>query len=171
METTMYGLRWPRLTRRGRRTAKVAMVSTVVLGASAGALLIGPAQAAYPGSDGRIAFVRAGNIYTIRPDGTGLTKLTSDGHDAGPRWSPHGQQIAFLDRGNLWVMKADGTGKTQITSAAPAFTDSRPSWSPSGRYLAFVRTAANATSGDLMRYDTTTGLFAHFTTMINPPTL
>src|SRR5262245_35810933 len=168
METGMYGLRLPRLTRKGRRTA---IVSTVLLGASVGALLIGPAQASYPGTDGRIAFVRHGNIYTIRTDGTGLTKLTSDGHDSGPRWSPHGQQIAFLDNGNLWVMKADGTGKTQITSAAPAFTDSRPSWSPSGRYLAFVKTAAKASSGDLMRYDTKTHLFAHFTTMINSPTL
>ena len=167
----MYGLHWPRLNRGGRRTARAAIVGTVVLGVSAGVLLIGPAQAAYPGSDGRIAFVRAGNVYTIKTDGTGLTKLTTDGHDSGPRWSPHGEQIAFLDNGNLWVMNADGTGKTQITSAAPAFTDSRPSWSPSGRYLAFVKTAANASSGDLMRYDTKTGLFAHFTTTVNPPTL
>lgn len=35
-------------------------------------------------------------IYTIRPDGTGLTRLTSSpSHDAHPAWSPDGQWITF----------------------------------------------------------------------------
>ncbi len=129
------------------------------------------AQAAYRGSDGRIAFVRGGNIYSIKPAGTGLVKLTTDGRASGPRWSPSGSQIGYLDGGNLWIMNADGSHKRQITNAAPGDSDARPSWSPSGRYLAFVKTARHRSYGYLTRYDTVTRRFATFTTMINPPHL
>lgn len=129
--------------------------------------LTGVAQAAYPGQEGRIAFVRAGNIYTIEPDGTGLLQLTTLQGDSAPRWSPNGLKIAYLDHGNLWIMQASGSGKQQITGAAPGFTDSRPSWSPNGRYLAFVRTALHASSGLLTRYDTVTGNFVTFSTPFN----
>jgi hypothetical protein len=43
------------------------------------------AQAAYPGTNGRVAFVRNGNIFTVRSDGTGVRQLTTDG-----RISRHG---------------------------------------------------------------------------------
>lgn len=133
--------------------------------------LAGARPAAYMGSEGRIAFVRHGDIYSIEPSGSGLRLLAGGGHDAGPRWSPNGSKLAYLDGGNLWVMHADGSHKHQITSGAPKFTDGRPSWSPSGRYLAFVRTAQHARQGLLTRYDTLSGHFVTFTTMIPPPTL
>lgn len=124
--------------------------------------LAGTAQAAYPGQDGLIAFVRGGAIYRIATDGSGLTPLTSDGRDSGPRWSPDGQQIAYLDRGNLWIMSASGHDQAQITRAAPAYTDARPSWSPNGRYLAFVKTRHGRAYGYLTRYNTVTRGFATF---------
>lgn len=42
------------------------------------------------------------NIYTIRPDGTGLTQLTfHPGHDVSPVWAPDGKSIYFISqRGN-----------------------------------------------------------------------
>jgi len=42
------------------------------------------------------------NIYTVRPDGTGLTQLTfHPGHDASPVWAPDGKSIYFISmRGN-----------------------------------------------------------------------
>jgi Tol biopolymer transport system component len=42
------------------------------------------------------------NIYTIRPDGTGLTQLTfHPGHDVSPVWAPDGNAIFFISqRGN-----------------------------------------------------------------------
>ncbi|HSZ46775.1 MAG TPA: DPP IV N-terminal domain-containing protein [Streptosporangiaceae bacterium] len=130
--------------------------------------LAGTAQAAYPGADGLIAFVRGGNIYTINPESTTpggtIVRLTAGGHDAGPRWSPDGQQIAYLDRGNLWVMNANGSHKARITDQAPGYTDSRPSWSPNGRYLAFVKTKRGVKYGYLTRYDTVTRKFATFST-------
>jgi hypothetical protein len=128
--------------------------------------LAGTARAAYPGADGLIAFVRGGNIYTINPQsatpGATVVRLTSDGRDSGPRWSPNGTQIAYLDRGNLWIMNANGSHKTRITDQAPAYTDARPSWSPDGRYLAFVKTQHGFRYGYLTRYDTVTGKFATF---------
>lgn len=70
------------------------------------------------------------NLYTIKPDGTGLTKLTSHlSTDAGgvdgvfhPSWSPDGSLIVFSHypgasgRGaSLYVIKADGTGMELVT--------------------------------------------------------
>jgi hypothetical protein len=131
----------------------------------------GPAQAAYHGNNGLIAFVRSGNIYTIDPEaspaGPTTVRLTRDGHDSGPRWSPNGKQIAYLDRGNLWIMNANGGHKTRITDQAPAYYDSRPTWSPDGRYLAFVKSKRGKDYGYLTRYDTHTHRFATFSTPYN----
>ena len=137
-------------------------------GLIAGVLLAGapatPARAAYPGSDGRIAFVRNGDIYSVAPSGTGLRLLAGGGQDAAPRWSPNGTRIAYLDKGNLWVMHADGSGKRQLTRDEPAYSDGRSAWSPGGRYLAYVRTAHGSPVGYLTRYDTATGTVSGFTT-------
>lgn len=131
--------------------------------------MVASAPKAYIGSDGRIAFVRNGNIFSIKPNGTGLRKLTSSGHASGPRWSPNGTRLAFINRGNLWIMHANGGNKRRITDAAPLYTDGRPTWSPNGRYLAFVKTAQHRSYGYLTRYDTVTGRFVAFTDKITPP--
>jgi WD40 repeat protein len=154
--------RRPALIRR-RGLARLTLAAAAAAGLLATGLA-GTAQASYPGSDGLIAFVRGGNIWTIAPTGTGLTRLTSDGHDSGPRWSPSGDQLAFLRRGNLWLMNANGTGRHQITTASPRYTDARPSWSPNGHYLAFVRTQRGHSSGYLTRYALATGRFVTFST-------
>jgi hypothetical protein len=134
-----------------------------------GTVLAGTAQAAYPGANGLIAFVRGGNIFTINPASPkgSLIKLTHDGHDSGPRWSPDGQRIAYLHRGNLWVMGADGSHKKQLTHRAPTFTDSRPTWSPNGKFLAFVKTRRGHQFGFLTRYNFATHIQRAFTTTVN----
>jgi dipeptidyl aminopeptidase/acylaminoacyl peptidase len=143
-------------------------MATAGLLAVAGLVAMGPspARAAYAGSDGLIAFVRGGNIYTINPESANapatVVRLTRDGHESGPVWSPSGKQIAYLDRGNLWVMNANGSHAIRITHQAPAYTDSRPTWSPTGRYLAFVKTARHSSYGYLTRYDTVKKTFVTF---------
>jgi hypothetical protein len=164
----MIGLAAIRLAKTRRTATALAGLALTGL-ALAGTGLSGVAQAAYRGSDGRIAFVRGGNIYSIKTDGTGLDRLTRDGRASGPRWSPDGKQLAYLDGGNLWIMNANGSHKRRVTHGAPGHTDARPSWSPSGRYLAFVQTARHHSSGYLTRYDTVTHRFATFTTTISPP--
>ncbi len=84
-----------------------------------------------------------GEIYIMRADGTGQTRLTSVvGYDGGPFFSPDGTRIVwrrFDEQGliaNVWTMKLDGTDQRQITDFGAM------SWAPyihpSGAYLLFA---------------------------------
>jgi TolB protein len=104
---------------------------------------------------GKIAFAsdRAGHwdIYTIRPDGTGMGRVTdSAGADTEPAWSPDGQRLAFVsDRdGNLeiYVMAADGSSVTRLTDDPGV--DTTPAWSPDGQRIVFA--SNRETGGDRM---------------------
>lgn len=81
--------------------------------------------AAYPGTNGKIAFsygatYESTGIYTANADGSSATKLTSGPYDFAPSFSANGAKIAFnRDRG-LVVMNADGTGQVQISTGAHA---------------------------------------------------
>jgi len=111
-----------------------------------------PAQAAFPGSNGRLAFERevpAGDhtqtdIYTIRPDGSGLTRLTatSNRNEFGPAWNAAGTRIAFwrtpapFGPGSIWVMDAQGHHQKQLTHG---FDARDPAWNPAGTRIVFTR--------------------------------
>ena len=88
-------------------------------------------------------------IYTIKPDGTGLKRLSySHGNDAHQGWSPDGQRIVFASSrlgfkdevtytdapqpyGELFTMKYDGTDLQQLTDNQ--WEDGTPAWQPAGR--------------------------------------
>ena len=83
-----------------------------------------------------------GAVWTIRPDGSGLTKVFEDpdgGFPIDPIWSPDGTQIMFMldpisDRfthpnNALYVMRSDGTGLTKLIDT-PDFKSSPEWWSP-----------------------------------------
>ena len=36
------------------------------------------------------------DLYIVRTDGTGLTRITRDGHDSSPAWSPDSRTLAFV---------------------------------------------------------------------------
>jgi Tol biopolymer transport system component len=98
------------------------------------------------------------NIWTMNPDGSGLTALSllkNVGPKAAsnPRWSPDGTRLAFesarpLDGSdapelgnplNIWVMKADGTSPTPLTRhTLPGSDTFAPFWSPDGSKLTFA---------------------------------
>jgi Tol biopolymer transport system component len=85
-------------------------------------------------------------IHTIRPDGTGLKRLTfTHGNDAHMAWSPDGESIAFASSrmgfkdevvytdapqpyGELFVMRYDGTHVEQLTDNQ--WEDGTPAWWP-----------------------------------------
>ena len=108
---------------------------------------VGPAEAAFPGKNGKIAFVSnrdagAGEIYTIGPNGGAATRITfPNGGSASPAYSPDGTKIAFMKGNHIFVMPAnglntDGTGATQITP--PGTINKEPTWSPDGTKIAYV---------------------------------
>jgi Tol biopolymer transport system component len=95
------------------------------------------------------------SLYTVRPDGSQLTKIRSNAID--PAWSPDGRRIAFdtirflhrnrngvltWDEGGIAVVEADGSHPRLLTPGrwAPGDEPSYPVWSPDGRQLAFLRT-------------------------------
>ncbi len=105
-----------------------------------------PAEAAFPGMNGRIAFSTIGpgnrwTLYTIRSDGSNLQQLlpSSNVNDFDPVWSPDGMRVAFRRQVapsvfRLYVANADGSGARQVTTQRIVLA---PSWSPDGQRLAF----------------------------------
>lgn len=121
---------------------------------SAGSLIqLQPASATFPGANGKIAFARNMEaaalhyeIFTVNPDGSGLTQLTFTAagvNNIAPRWSADGTKIVFMSdmSGNdeVWVMNADGSGQTQITHTTPPELSGFPAFSPDGSKIVFVR--------------------------------
>jgi len=120
---------------------------------------VSPALAAFPGENGRIAFVSqrdgGADIWTMNPGGSGLVNLTADSaaDDSNPNWSADGRKIVFVsDRETprnptppgfespdyeVFVMNADGSRLQQITRNE--LDDEDPAWSPDGERIVFQR--------------------------------
>ena len=85
-------------------------------------------SASFPGRNGKIAFVRADQIYTVSPDGSGLAKLSKKGSsDRAPSWSQDGTKIAYQSccrrgRWQIWMMSETGAGKLNLSSSATSDT-------------------------------------------------
>jgi Tol biopolymer transport system component len=74
-----------------------------------------------------------GDLYTVRPDGSQLRKLThGEPGMLSASYSPDGKYIAFAHQepnngmADIWVMKADGTGAVRLTHT-PTW-ESLPTW-------------------------------------------
>jgi Tol biopolymer transport system component len=81
---------------------------------------------------------RLQDIATIRPDGSGLVRLTTQQGEY-PSWSPDATHLAFASARDgdyeIYVMNADGTGQRALT--ANATYDMYPAWSPDGAWIAY----------------------------------
>lgn len=94
----------------------------------------------------RIAFAstRNGNydIFTMNPDGSGVTPLTtSQAADRFPAWKPGAAALAWTAGNDVWTMKADGTSKVNLTRDTSDIAQ-RPAWDASGTSIVFVRKVA-----------------------------
>ncbi len=143
---------------RSRRIALALKLSLLAVLLATPAIIAGtgtgPAGAAFPGLNGKIAFGSTRDdpnpttcspcnqeIYVMNGDGSEVARLTNDpSFDCCPAWSPDGSQIAFAsDRDGGWeifVMDADGGGLAQLTDS-PGH-DFHPAWSPDGSEIVFT---------------------------------
>ncbi len=92
-------------------------------------------------TNGKIAFVRSGEIFLMNPDGSNPVNLTNNlAGDAAPKWSPDGRKIVFTSSrdGNneLYTMNADGSGVVRLTNNAAS--DAGATFSPDGSKIVFV---------------------------------
>lgn len=81
-----------------------------------------------------------GSLYTVRPDGTGLTMIVKSG--AAPEWAPDGQRIVFNTApDSIAVANADGSDLHYVLLTGPLeIGGPGPSWSPDGHKLVYVET-------------------------------
>jgi hypothetical protein len=54
------------------------------------------------------------DVWTVRLDGTDLSRLTDDGGSYAPSWTVDGQRLTFARDGATWVMDLDGSGQTRL---------------------------------------------------------
>lgn len=122
----------------GRRILELTGAACLVV-----SLATTPAEATFPGTNGRIALTRNG-IVTVLPDGSAPARLTR-GEDLYPTYSPDGSKIAFVRVSSpepevyvqhLYVMDADGTKVHRASGQARGWVQP-PRWSPNGRWIAF----------------------------------
>src|SRR4029453_8244253 len=117
-----------------RRAILVSAIATALVSMAT------PAEAAFPGKNGKIAVAvyeivahGASNpeIATGNPDCTGSTVLRAENSSFAPAWSPDGEKVAFthLERPepfkdcgsvcmDVYVMNADGSGGTHQAPGA-----------------------------------------------------
>jgi Tol biopolymer transport system component len=108
-------------------------------------LICSPTQAAGAASsqaasqvvaNGKIAFNRDGDIFTMNADGSDLKQLAFGGA-GGALWSPDGTKIAFgRSTGQICVMDADGSNQKCLTPSGGDLKSS--AWSPDSMQIAFV---------------------------------
>lgn len=115
------------------------------------ALLAGTSQAAFPGQNGQIVFVRvpppSSGVYVINPDGTGLNRIYASAtpNVSNTSWSPDGGHIVFLDAstnfdGVIRVVDASGGGLRTVLAGSPGSPTLSVSWTPDGRISYIVHT-------------------------------
>jgi Tol biopolymer transport system component len=81
-----------------------------------------PGDPSWSPSGARIAFIKDGDLHTIKTDGTGLrhVEATPRIYEDSPAWSPDGTRIAFYkynrDYLGIFTVRPDGTGLRSLTS-------------------------------------------------------
>jgi len=133
------------------RGTLLAVIASVLVGAVG----VASALAAFPGSNGQIAYQRlaylegtlAGGLFAHAPTrGGAQLVLSGDASAETPAYSPDGRLIAFVadldsvaaTRPRIYLMRADGSGLRELTAGAQR--DGHPSFSADGRSIVFDRT-------------------------------
>jgi len=111
------------------------------------------------------------NVFTIKPDGTGLTQLPLDvgEFDGAPAYSPDGTMISFdwdasasvLHEQGIDIANADGSGVRRLTALdQPNRIHHSSNWSPDGEWIVFTELRGLGQSAILKIRPDGTGLAA-----------
>jgi dipeptidyl aminopeptidase/acylaminoacyl peptidase len=100
----------------------------------------------------KIAFVRGGDVWAMRADGTGQHKLTSGPEvDSRPQFDPNGRYVVFERRAaaegsprDLYRVNLGGSPRPLV---AGAHDEHEASFSPDGKTVVFVRSIAETGGG------------------------
>jgi Tol biopolymer transport system component len=134
----------------------------LVIAVGVGVLVVaGPTPGAFPGANGKIAFVsdRSGplvtnDVWIMNADGSDQVNLTNVAPGAGAfttseSFSADGARIVFngnvavpYDGPHLYVMDSDGSNMSQLTSGWPQYA--QPGWSPDGTKIVFYGTPSGS---------------------------
>ncbi|OWK35866.1 S41 family peptidase [Fimbriiglobus ruber] len=90
----------------------------------------------------KIAFIRAGRLWTMSPDGTGEKVLVDTPHVVDYEWSPDGAWIAYSRRdgsfaSELYIVPTDGPEKPRNVSRYATY-NADVTWSATGGKIGFV---------------------------------
>lgn len=122
---------------------------------AAAGLFAAPAQAGFPGLNGRIAFEAApgdhppqGLMQTMAPQGTDVQALAVNTarERSGPAWSPAGRRLAFVadstfdytDGADAELYTSDPRGGALRRLTRTPELELAPAWAPEGRRLAYA---------------------------------
>lgn len=88
-----------------------------------------------PSELGLLAYVQGGDIWGKALPYGEPRRLTTDGRNQEPRWSPSGRWLAFRKDEQVWTMQADGSGAHPLAGGVSiaAFA-----WAPDRDLLAYV---------------------------------
>jgi TolB protein len=91
--------------------------------------------------NGKISFARSGEIFTVNPDGSGVTNITNDpASDNGPDWSPDGNGLIFYSNrdGNNEIYRKSSEDAPPVRLTNNTVGDFSPRFSPDGASIVFV---------------------------------
>ena len=100
------------------------------------AVLLGALTGQASGGQDRVAFLRNGNVWLMRPDGSGQTELTSSGRCGHPGWSSDGSSLVFESSGNIWLLRLRDRGVRKLTKTGNCY---QPAWRPGTRQVWFCQ--------------------------------
>jgi TolB protein len=130
------------MRRAGLLTLAIALALSTALWTGA---TVTSATAAAQGT--RIAFThcaRRCEIYTVRPDGSGLRRVTTNSGTGAYQadWSPDGTHIAYASdqsgRSEIWLVEADGSNAQRLTHVRRHHFAFWPSFSADGRWVIYT---------------------------------